>query len=65
MKHTPMSPTPTKSTIWARAISELPTTLPTSSCRTGTALTRISTIRDCFSSTTLGAIVIPNSSDAM
>ena len=37
----------------------LPSTLPASSTRTGTAATRISTIRLCFSSTTLCAIAIP------
>ena len=59
-----MRPTPTKRTIWPSASTTLPSTLPASSCRNGTALTRISTTRDCFSSTTLVAMVIPNVIDA-
>ena len=41
------------------------TTLPASSARTGTAATRISTIRVCFSSMTLCAICTPNVCEVM
>ena len=50
----------TISTTWERASSELPTTLPMSNCRIGTAAARISTIRDSFSVTTDCAICMPN-----
>ena len=47
------------------ASTELPTIFPTSSCRTGIEVAMISTIRDCFSSTTLLASVMPKVSVAM
>jgi hypothetical protein len=46
------------------ASAPLPSTFPASSARTGTAATRISTIRVCFSSVTLWAIWMPKVIDA-
>ena len=46
-------------------MTELPATLPASSCRSEMAVAMISTRRDCFSSTTLAAICWPNIRAAM
>ena len=55
----PVNATVTISATWPRAMRELPTTLPISRCRMGTAAARISTMRDSFSVTTDWAICMP------
>ena len=60
VKLSPTSPMAAYSAIWATASAVLPSTLPASSWRTGILVAMISTMRDCFSSTTLPARVMPN-----
>ena len=44
---------------WPTASTVFPMILPMSNCRAGTPVSRISTILDCFSSTTELAIITP------
>ncbi len=51
---------PTKRASWPTARTKLPRILPASSWVTGIDVAMISAMRDCFSSATLIASVIPN-----
>jgi len=61
----PTSPIAAYSAIWPTASTVLPAIFPASRCRTGIFVAMISTMRDCFSSTTLFARVMPKMSEAM